>query len=183
MGKLLAIAVVVGLVPQPALADGPTNGTEGVWAGTCVRGQVTANATASIDQQGARLNGQGVTNFSKNGLKVTFVVSGKFTKTFQGTWSQDTNSLTGTLSVTGKTPAQCSLARRTVSTGRVCIRNPDQKDIWWMLKPGNPADPVIVRAGSEDRGTGDPGGRLCWGVTEGEARACTRSLPQTGFGC
>lgn len=166
---------------QPAFAT-PTNGTEGVWVGSYGRGPSTANATISIDQQGARLNGKGVRSFSKKGLSLAFVAQGEFAKTFQGTWSQDTNSLSGSLSVAGKTPAQCSLTRRVVSTGRVCIRNPDASDIWW-LHPGNPAGPVIVRGGREDHGTGASGGKLCWGTSEAQARSCTRSLPQSGFGC
>lgn len=75
MKFLSTLAALACLFSQPALAA-PTNGTEGVWVGSCAWGQVTVPATISIDQQGARLNNEGVTSFSKNGLTLTFMLQG-----------------------------------------------------------------------------------------------------------
>lgn len=179
--KYYLLLLLMLFCSQPARAD-PTAGTEGIWIGSCGRGATTVNATIAIDQLGARLNGQGVTSFVKKDLSLSFVLQGKFTKTFQGNWTPDTNTLTGTFSVAGKTPANCSLVRRAVSTGRICIRNPDAADIWWMASPGNPSSPVRLGGRSEDHGSGS-GGKVCWGASEAQARSCTRSLPQSAYGC
>lgn len=184
MKLLVLVSVLLTSVPQTASAQSvpPTAGTEGKWEGACVRGSQRVAASIFIDQAGARMNGKGVAAFRKSGLTVSFTVPGKFEKAFQGRYSADTSGLTGTLTAEGKV-ANCSLARRVSDPARVCIRNPDPQELWWKLVPGNPSSAVRLGGGSEDRGSGVAGGKLCWGRTGAEAEACTRSLPQSSYSC
>jgi len=162
----------------------PTISPEGTWEGTCTRDNRTVNANVSIDRGGARMNGVGATAFSLNGPDVGFTVPGRHDTRFNGRFSSGTWNLKGSLTTQGKA-ADCAMNRKVDNSGRICVRNPEQYEIWWKLSPGNPSRPVRLAGGRQANGStvsvGE--GRLCWGRTAADANSCTRSTPQRAFSC
>lgn len=175
LGILLSFISVAG-IPSHILAQ-PVISLEGYWEGQCTRGRKVVNANLLMDQLAGQLNGKNINGLTKGKFSVQFA-EGK--KTFAGTFSNDTASLTGTLTADGKAAA-CSLTRRINKSDRLCVRNLDTTEIYFRLDPG-PASTVRLMPRQEVTiSTGDRTGKLCWDPKD--FTGCPRSLPQVTYGC
>lgn len=176
MREIGLLGFLVVLTATHAVAQ-PVIGLEGAWDGKCTLGSKTLNASLLMDQLGGHLNGKPVTGLKKGTYTVQFK-EGK--KTFSGTFSNDTSSLTAKLTADGK-EANCSMSRRVKTSDRLCIRNLNSTEIYFRLEPGSPSTIRVSPGQDLSVSTGDRNGKLCWDALD--FTGCPRSLPQSTYAC
>ena len=183
-----SLALCLLLTSQLAEAQ-PAPWLQGIWNGTCTRGNKTANASLILAYSttgraiSGTLNGNQLAEIRVDRQTIYFLEG---QKTFDGVFSPDFDRLSAEIGKGSKSPARCSnLTRAPKESDQLCLLG-GTKDLFVWLDSHNGQggnSTFILPAGQPRNIAGDKSGRLCFNGTDFKPPLCPVEIPQKYYAC